>query len=135
MIVVDTNIICYFYIHGDHSNKVQTLWKKDPNWHLPILWRSEFRNVLAKYYRNQLLSLPKIFEIIQETELLIRGNEYHIPATHVFHLIKSSSLSAYDCEFVSLAQSLNVPLITFDKKIHSEFPKTAMTIHDFLNKK
>lgn len=134
MIVVDTNIISYFYIHGSYSDQAQSLWIKDSDWHLPILWRSEFRNVLAKYFRNELLSLTKIFEIIQETELLIRGNEYHIPATHVFHLIRTSSLSAYDCEFVSLAQSLNVPLITLDKKILSEFPKIAMSMEQFINK-
>lgn len=132
MIVVDTNIIAYFYILGEHSDKAEKLWIKDSDWHLPILWRSEFRNVLSKYFRKKILSLPKILSIIQETELLIQGNEYHIPSTHIFNLVKSSTLSSYDCEFVSLAQSLEVPLITLDKKIISEFSDTAMTIDDYL---
>jgi predicted nucleic acid-binding protein len=43
----------------------------------------------------------------------------------VLRLVQQSKCSAYDCEFVALARSLNVPLITMDKQILKDFPTTA----------
>jgi predicted nucleic acid-binding protein len=39
--------------------------------------------------------------------------------------VARSKCSAYDCEFVALAQGLKVPLITTDRKLVREFPRTA----------
>lgn len=50
----------------------------------------------------------------------------------VLELIKTSSCSAYDCEFVALAKDLEVPLLTFDKKILSEFPEVAIHPKNFI---
>jgi hypothetical protein len=44
----------------------------------------------------------------------------------------SSKCSAYDCEFVALAQDLSVPLVTSDQKILTAFPETAVSPDDFL---
>ena len=51
----------------------------------------------------------------------------------MLNLVASSSCSAYDCEFVALAHELNVPLVTFDKKILAEFKDTAVSSHQFLS--
>ena len=47
-------------------------------------------------------------------------------------LVKGSNCSAYDCEFVALAQYLDVPLITADKKILREFPDIARNIGSYI---
>jgi hypothetical protein len=52
MIIVDTNIIGYLYLTSDHSPQAEKALLKDPFWSAPILWRSEFRNVLALYIRK-----------------------------------------------------------------------------------
>ena len=49
MIVVDTNIISYLYISGERSGQVERLLSVDAHWSAPVLWRSEFRSVLARY--------------------------------------------------------------------------------------
>ena len=53
MIVVDTNIISYFYLNSEYSKIAEQTFKKDPVWSAPILWRSEFRNVLTFYLRKK----------------------------------------------------------------------------------
>jgi predicted nucleic acid-binding protein len=40
---------------------------------------------------------------------------------------------AYDCEFVALAQYLNVPLVTADKKILREFPEVATSLDSLVS--
>ncbi len=125
MIVVDTNIISYFYISGERSNQAEQLLIADPHWNAPTLWRSEFRNVLSQYLRKEILTFDEILLIIQQAEKLLTDNEFEIPSAQIMQLVNSSNCSAYDCEFVALAQYLNVPLITADKKILREFPNIA----------
>lgn len=132
MIVVDTNIIAYFYLTGEHSRQVEDLLSRDPDWVAPMLWRSEFRNVLAHYLRKKLLSYDDAMLILKQAETLMAGNEYEVSSSQVMHLVNSSCCSAYDCEFIALARHINVSLITSDKKILREFPDTAQTVESFL---
>ncbi len=57
MIVADTNIISYLFLPTAYSEKASRLYLQDVEWAAPSLWRSEFRNVLALYIRQQILSL------------------------------------------------------------------------------
>ncbi|MEA2078539.1 MAG: type II toxin-antitoxin system VapC family toxin [Pseudomonadota bacterium] len=132
MIVVDTNIISYLYISGDRSQQSEDLLSFDFNWVAPILWRSEFRNVLAQYLRKNLLNIDAVLLIIQQAEKLLTDHEYEISSAHIMQLVNSSQCSAYDCEFVALAQYLDVPLITSDKKILNEFPKLAIPVNSYI---
>jgi predicted nucleic acid-binding protein len=52
MIVADTNLIVYLFITGDQTALAQKVLDKDPQWIVPPLWQSEFRNVLAAYIRR-----------------------------------------------------------------------------------
>ena len=132
MIVVDTNIISYLYISGDRSQQSDDLLSYDPSWVAPILWRSEFRNVLARYLREKLLNMDDILLIIQQAEELLGNREYEISSAHIMQLVANSQCSAYDCEFVALAQYLDVPLITADKKIIHEFPGIANSVNAYI---
>lgn len=49
MIVVDTNILAYLYLPNDLTANAEKLLRQEPEWAAPILWRSEFRNVLTGY--------------------------------------------------------------------------------------
>ena len=132
MIVVDTNIISYLYISSEYSKQSEDLLTYDSDWVAPILWRSEFRNVLALYLRKTLLALDEILLIIHQAEKLLSDGEYEISSAHIMQLVKSSKCSAYDCEFVALAQYLNVPLITAGKQILDKFPNIARNINSYI---
>ncbi len=61
-------------------------------------------------------------------------NEHLVASESVFALAlaRASHCSAYDCEFVALAEALSVPLVTEDKLIMKAFPTRAFTMKDFL---
>ncbi len=132
MIVVDTNIISYLYLFGTHSNQVEQLLITDPHWNAPVLWRSEFRNVLSLYLRKEILTFEEVLTIIQQAEKQLKDNEFEVPSAHIMQLVSTSNCSAYDCEFVALAQYLSVPLITADKKLLREFPHIAKSLNSYL---
>ena len=132
MIVVDTNIIAYLYISGERSQQAEQILSIDANWNAPVLWRSEFRNVLSRYLHRGTLSLDETLLIIRQAEELLSNKEYQISSAHIMRLVHSSNCSSYDCEFVALAQYLSVSLITADKKILRQFPGIAKSPENHL---
>ncbi|NOQ22029.1 MAG: PIN domain-containing protein [Candidatus Aegiribacteria sp.] len=132
MIVVDTNVISYFYLSSEYSDLADQLFRKTSSWAAPLLWRSEFRNILSLYVRKDIIALPIAIHIFETAESLLKHNEYEINSLQVLKLSGNSGCSAYDCEFVNLAQDLNVPLVTMDRKILHSFPETAVSIQDYI---
>ena len=130
MIVVDTNILAYLYLPTGFSEQAELLLLKQPKWVAPVLWRSEFRNVLALYLRKEILTLEQAYDIQTEAETLLAGSEFDVPSLDVLRLIETSECSAYDCEFVALAKRHNTVLVTEDKKILKQFPEITMSLAD-----
>lgn len=125
MIVVDTNILAYLYLQSEFTERAEALLSADCEWVAPVLWRSEFRNILAGYIRRGTLGLDDAIAIQREAEALLSANEHVVDSTDVLKLVRGSDCSAYDCEFVALAKSLNVLLYTMDAKLLRAFPETA----------
>ncbi len=128
MIVVDSNIIAYLYLPGAFTVAAEKLLDDNTDWAAPVLWRSEFRNILAGYFRRGDLTIEQAKAIQSEAEALLAGNEFELESNAVFELVQSSNCSAYDCEFVVLARKLGVQLITMDGKLLKAFPETAVAL-------
>jgi predicted nucleic acid-binding protein len=125
VIVVDTNVLAYLFIKGDYTNFAEKLLKMDPEWISTPLWRSEFRSLLSLYIRKNKLTVSDATKISHLAEEFMDGREFHVDSGKVFSLVTASQCSSYDCEFVALAQTLNLTLYTSDMKIVEEFPHTA----------
>jgi predicted nucleic acid-binding protein len=132
VIVVDTNVIAYLFLGGEKTAKARAAYLKDPVWAAPILWRSEFRNVLTMYLRRGDLEMGDALALIREGESLLEGEEYQVESGRVLGLVCSSRCSAYDCEFVALAEELGVSLVTGDKRLAAEFPDLVVALDDFV---
>ncbi|NPV08089.1 MAG: type II toxin-antitoxin system VapC family toxin [Anaerolineae bacterium] len=131
MIVVDTNVIGYLYLTSERSVQAEQAFLKDQRWAAPLLWRSEFRNVLAICLRRKVLTLETARQIMNEAMDLMSGREYEVVSSHVLHLVAQSTCSAYDCEFVALAQDLGVPLVTVDRQVLAQFPDIALELGSY----
>jgi predicted nucleic acid-binding protein len=132
VIVVDTNIICYRWIPSPHADAVEKGLAKDPDWIAPLLWRSEFRNALAGALRQKLITLDLANEITGKAEWHFADREFAVSSRAVLNLVATSTCSAYDCEFVALAEQERVPLITLDRQILRDFPRIAISLAKFV---
>ncbi|OGL47074.1 MAG: DNA-binding protein [Candidatus Schekmanbacteria bacterium RBG_13_48_7] len=132
MIVVDVNIIIYLFIQGERTQQARALLFKDAEWSAPILWKSEFLNVLATHVRKNIIPIHVAMILVQIAEVLMKGKEYIVQASEVLILAKNSGCSAYDCEYVVLAKDFNIPLLTTDKKVLSSFPSIAISPEAYL---
>lgn len=121
MIVVDTNILAHFWLPSDATELCDELYQKDPQWIAPILWRSEFRNVVTLYLRKKLIDLAEAMLIMEKAELQMKDQQFQVNSVQVLHHASQSSCSSYDCEFVSLAKDLDLALVTLDNQLLREF--------------
>jgi predicted nucleic acid-binding protein len=132
VIVTDANLIAYFAIRDANSELADAVFEADPVWVAPLLWRSELRSALAKYIRHAGMSLEVALRALRSAEEVIGGREYRVASEKVLELIMRSDCSAYDCEYVALAQDLGVPLVTADKQVLRAFPKIAVSMGKFV---
>ena len=113
MIVVDASLLVYF-------------------WGGAALWRSEFRNAVLNLTRARRLASGHAVTWAREAEIQMAGREYSVESHSVLTLATQSGCSAYDCEYVALAEDLDIPLVTFDEQVSRAFPDRALAPEAFI---
>jgi len=131
VIVVDVNTIAYLWIQGEMTEFAERALARDPHWVSSILWRSEFRNILAGYLRRRDLDRSGVDRCLSGAESQLAGHEYLIPSALVVEKVAASMCSAYDCEYVALAADLGTTLVTSDKQILRAFPALSVSLRTF----
>jgi predicted nucleic acid-binding protein len=126
MIVVDTNLIIALQLEGPGRAVAESVLARDPAWAAPVLWRSEMRNALVLVVRHSGLELSAAAQYCARAQHLLRDHEHFVADGDVLLLAAASGCSAYDCEFVALAEQLDVTLVTFDREVLEAFPGTAI---------
>lgn len=90
------------------------------------------RNILVNYQKKKILDLKQCKTTMNIALELLKNKEYSPNSDGILELSAKSGCTAYDCEYVALAISLQTQLITNDKQILNAFPKTAMKMSEFL---
>ncbi|MGI8601552.1 MAG: type II toxin-antitoxin system VapC family toxin [Verrucomicrobiales bacterium] len=132
MIVADANLIAHLHLPGPKESVAEAILAKDPDWCAPPLWQSEFRNILFAYIRTQGMSLSLAEAQWRDALSLIGPHEFDVDASRVLGKSTSTQLSAYDAEYVVLAESLSLPLVTSDRQILAACPQLALSLEDFI---
>ena len=132
MIVVDTNIIAYLHVSGKFTLLALQLLEKDSSWIAPPLWQSEFRNLLTNYIRHDVMKLEEAIKLMEDASITMQNRDIPPSNNLIVALAANSSLSAYDCEFVALANEINCKLVTVDKQIIKNFPDLAISLEEFI---
>ena len=132
MIVVDTNVICYRWMSSPNNAAAEAVLAKDPHWIAPLLWRSEFRNIAALAIRRKAITIHAAQEIMRKAEATFDRCEFAVSSDAVLRLVARSNCTAYDCEFVALADAERVHLVTADRQVLQEFPEIAVSLDNFV---
>jgi predicted nucleic acid-binding protein len=106
------------------------LLARDREWAAPLLWRSEFTNILATGVRNRWFELSQALEALDTAEEVIGENQYAVPADEVLKLAFSSGCTGYDSEFALLARDLSLRLVTLDQQLLQAFPEIAVSLDE-----
>jgi predicted nucleic acid-binding protein len=132
MLLVDTNIIALFYIHGAYTERAQELHRFDNLWRTDPLALVEFSNVLATYQRARYLTANQARMCLAEAERFLRP--HYLQVTHETSLTVAIryGVTTYDARFLAAAMHLNTRLVTEDKKLRGAAPNLTQSLADAL---
>jgi predicted nucleic acid-binding protein len=132
MIVVDVNVVAYYFIEGEKTALARDLMAREPDWRLPPLWRHEYLNVLATYARQGGASLEEARTLWRRALELLGTREEATDAEAALGIASAHPVSAYDGQYVALAQRLQASFVTEDRRLLKAFPSIARTMQAFL---
>jgi predicted nucleic acid-binding protein len=130
VIVVDTNLIAYAVLPGERTKAALALAARDPDWVAPALWRHELRNVLATLMRVQRLPLGRALAAFAAAEALVTNATVEPSTEECLQLAAKGRVSAYDAEFVLVAEAVGLPLVTADRRLARAFPGRVVPLED-----
>ncbi len=133
MIVVDANVLVYSLVEGAHTLHANQMREKDPDWRIPSLWRYEVGNALIQLARQKLIDLETAHRLMDHAEEIFSPGEMRPESKQVLANALKKNLTFYDAQYLTLAQMLDIPLVTEDKALRKAAGKSALSIHDFLN--
>lgn len=128
MIVVDVNVVAYYFIEGDKTAMARELMRTDPDWRLPALWRHEYLNLLATYARQGGATVAESRKLWRLAADLLLPREQEVEPEAALALAVDHKLSAYDAQYIALAQRLHTFLVTEDRRLARAFPAIARTM-------
>jgi len=132
VIVADTNLVAALFLQSDRSEVAEQVWLRDPLWYAPALWPSELRNVAIRYFRSGFATLAQCEEAMAQARLAIpSARTVESDDVLVLRMAARFGLSTYDAEFAALAETLEVPLLTWDARLLERFPGRAVSPEKF----
>ena len=136
MIVADANLLLYLRVTAEpFTARADAVLLRDPEWAVPLFWRSEIRQGLAGLMVHRGLSLDAALAALAGMDLVIGPREYAVESPEVLRLAHASRCNACDCEYVALAEALDIPLVTEDRALLKAFPGRAVSPAAFVTRK
>ena len=131
MIVADANLIAYYYFPGPFQSAAQKVLQKDPAWFVPPIMISEFRNITLGFIRCGKLQVTDAVDLVSRVEIVFGARIRGVSSVKVMEIAASAGCSAYDAQYVALAQMLRVKLVTKDGQLLKAFPMVTVSMDAF----
>ena len=135
MIVVDANVLAYSLIEGTLTPLALQVRHRDPHWRLPGIWRHEILNIFTTYVRQGGLTKEKAVKALEDVYAHILPNEVELGPIETLEIALHYKISAYDAQYVLLAQKLGVPCVTEDRALRRAVPQLTVSMEGFVNEK
>ena len=132
MLLVDTNVVAYLLIEGDHTEAAQELHASDSDWRSEAFLLVEFTNVLVSSIARKRMTLSMAEDFLAKVFSLFDGKLGRIPHASVLAIATRHRVSAYDARFLSLADQLGSRLITEDDRLRAAAPALTQSLAEAL---
>jgi len=131
MIVADTNLVVYLFVESEFTERARQVHSLDSDWVFPPIAQSEAANVLATLTREKWITPETACEALEHIEKRIMAGLRNVSMRAALELAIRKEISAYDAQFIVLAHSLDVHLITEDGRLKNKFPEVALSMAAF----
>ena len=126
--VVDTNVVAYYLLGTEpFAAETREFWQAIEQPIAPAHWQAELASVLWMAIRTGAIPADEGHRRLDfASRLRIRPLPVGSLWQAALALSLRSGVSPYDTLFVALAQSHDLPLATFDKRVLKAFPDVAV---------
>ena len=131
MIVVDVNVIVYLLTETPQRELARRVRTRDAHWLIPPLWRHEMLNVLATLTRQEVLDASSALTVWRNALALLGARERQPDMEQALSLAIGHGISAYASQYVTLAESLGIQLVSEDRKLQRLLPDRVASMADF----
>jgi predicted nucleic acid-binding protein len=132
VLIVDTNVLAYLLIEGDHTAAARLLHRRDEDWRSEAFIMIEFTNVLTASIAARRMNLVLAQRFLADATSLLHGKLALIPHDSVLSLAVQYRVTAYDARFLALAQQLDCRLVTEDAKLRAAARKLTQSLAEAL---
>jgi len=113
MIVADASVLLEVLLHTEIGGELETqLFAAGQTIHIPYLTDLEVLEVLRRYSRTTVISVPRARPIEEYTDIPLNRYPHNVLAPRIWEL--RHNFTAYDAAYIGLAEALDAPLITCD---------------------
>lgn len=128
MIVVDANLIVYAITETDMTEAARAVVESAEGVAVPALWQSECANALVGLTRRGYLDIETALEMYRDARAVFAPRETQVNREAAIRVADERRLSAYDAEYLVLAQELGCKLVTNDRRLVEAAPETAVDL-------
>lgn len=132
MLLIDTNVVAYLLIDGDHTEAARELRIRDSDWRSEAFLLVEFTNILAWSIAKKRITLSLAEDFLAKVLSLFDGKLARIPHASVLAIAAHHRVSVYDARFLALADQLGSRLITEDARLRAAAPALTQSLAEAL---
>jgi predicted nucleic acid-binding protein len=134
VIVADTNLVVYLFIPSEFTERARQVHALDPDWMFPPIAMSEAANVLATLSNEKWITPETAYGALEHIEKCIISGIRDVSMRAALELAIQKRISVYDAQFIVLARSMGVHLITQDGRLKNKFPEVALSMEAFIER-
>jgi predicted nucleic acid-binding protein len=130
MIVVDATVVPFLFLEGEMTQAVRDLHALDPGWVTPPILNHEILHLLSKLGVAE--GHEPMERLWREIRSILSASQQVPDPVRSLRLGIDHGLSGYEAQYLCLAESLNIPLITEETRLQELSPKRAFGVMDYL---
>lgn len=131
MIVVDASVVAFLLIDGELTDAVRELHRIDPDWVTPPILNHEMLNILAAVGSAEGNSAA-MEGVWRDVRALVASRQQVPDPVRSLRLGVELGISGNEAQYLCLADSLGLPLITQEKNLLQAAPQRAVSVLDYL---
>ena len=131
MIVVDASVVAFLLIDGELTDAVRELHRIDPDWVTPPILNHEMLNILAAVGSAEGNSAA-MEGVWRDVRALVASRQQVPDPVRSLRLGVELGISGNEAQYLCLADSLGLPLITQERNLLQAAPQRAVSVLDYL---